>query len=282
MAETFKRLVGWLPLVTVLLLASVSFLFAKEPIESEDKEKPESKANASSSFSSGLDLDRPIPENWSPPRSDERSDERREMVESQIANRGIDDASVLAALRNVPRHWFVPDNQQRSAYEDRPLGIGHGQTISQPYIVALMTAILKVKPGDKVLEVGTGSGYQAAILTSNVYTIEIVAPLARRSLETFQTRGYEVVRIKHGDGYFGWEERAPFDAVIVTCAASHIPPPLVQQLKPGGRMCIPVGGPFATQRLMLLTKLEDGTTRTETVELVRFVPMTGEIEKRQE
>jgi protein-L-isoaspartate(D-aspartate) O-methyltransferase len=269
--------IGFLPILLVLVLFSISFLFAASPEDPAEKppEEDSDAAEPTVSKASGRE--------WEPPRSGERKIERREMVESQIASRGIEDASVLAAMRNVPRHWFVPSGQQRHAYEDRPLTIGHGQTISQPFIVALMTEVLKLKPGDKVLEIGTGSGYQAAILselTRNVFTVEIVEALAKRSSEDFASRGYEVIRTRRADGYYGWEEEAPFDAVVVTCAASHIPPPLVRQLKPGGRMCIPVGGLFATQRLMLLTKLEDGTTQSETVELVRFVPMTGDIEKK--
>ena len=268
--------IGFLPILLVLVLVSISFLFAAsldDPAEESPREEPAASVGKTSETTPG---------EWTPPRSRERRTERREMVESQVASRGIDDASVLEAMRNVPRHWFVPSSQQRHAYEDRPLRIGHGQTISQPFIVALMTEVLKLRPGDKVLEVGTGSGYQAAVLselTRNVFTVEIVEPLAKRSSEDLTSRGYGVIQGRQADGYYGWGEEAPFDAIIVTCAASHIPPPLVRQLKPGGRMCIPVGGLFATQRLMLLTKLEDGTTQSETIELVRFVPMTGDIEK---
>jgi protein-L-isoaspartate(D-aspartate) O-methyltransferase len=268
--------IGFLPIFLVLILFSISFLFAASPDDPALKRVGEEPGSSLQVPLATVDGE------WTPPRSNERRSERREMVESQIANRGIEDASVLAALRNVPRHWFVPSGQQRYAYEDRPLRIGEGQTISQPFIVALMTETLDLEPGDKVLEIGTGSGYQAAVLselTRNVFTVEIVEPLAKRSSEDFDSRGYGVIQCRHADGYYGWEEEAPFDAVIVTCAASHIPPTLVRQLKPGGRMCIPVGGLFATQRLMLLTKLEDGTTQSETVELVRFVPMTGDIER---
>jgi len=224
----------------------------------------------------------PAPQaDWKPPRSEDRINDRLSMVETQIANRRISDTRVLEGMRHVPRHWFVPPSRQAEAYEDRPLGIGAGQTISQPYIVALMTQALDLEPGEKVLEVGTGSGYQAAVLseiTSEVFTVEIIEKLAEEAAGLYAEKGYSVIESKAADGYFGWEEHAPFDAIIVTCAASHIPPALVQQLKPEGKLCIPVGGPFSTQRLMLLTKKEDGTTTSKNLELVRFVPMTGAIE----
>jgi protein-L-isoaspartate(D-aspartate) O-methyltransferase len=223
------------------------------------------------------------PVEWSRPRTAERRKDRQDMVEYQIRRRGDWSDSVLAAMRNVPRHWFVPGSEQGAAYADRPVPIGHGQTISQPYIVALMTEVLALGAGDKVLEVGTGSGYQAAVLnelTPNVFSVEIIEPLADRAAETFKARGYDAIRTKHADGYFGWPEHAPFDAIIVTCAASHVPPPLIQQLKPGGRMCIPVGGPFWNQRLLLITKEPDGTTRSKNLLPVSFVPMTGEIERK--
>ncbi|MCA9426079.1 MAG: protein-L-isoaspartate(D-aspartate) O-methyltransferase [Candidatus Omnitrophica bacterium] len=220
---------------------------------------------------------------WIPPRTEERVNERLSMVENQIENRGVDDQRVLEAMRNVPRHWFVPLFRRGSAYEDRPLGIGGGQTISQPYIVAVMTQALELEPGDKVLEIGTGSGYQAAVLselTPHVFTIEISERLAKEAADLFHEKGYTVIQSKAGDGYQGWEEHAPYDAIIVTCAAPYIPPALVEQLKPGGRLCIPVGETFATQQLMLIAKMEDGTTTSKNLEFVRFVPMTGEIDKQ--
>ena len=187
------------------------------------------------------------------------------------------DARVMQALRTVPRHRFVPASLQGAAYENRPLPIGHGQTISQPYIVALMTDLLRVDGDDVVLEVGTGSGYQAAILSplvKQVHTVEIVEPLAKQAAERLRVLGYRNVAVHHADGYEGWKSAAPFDAVIVTAAATHIPPPLIQQLKPGGRMVIPVGGPFATQSLMLVEKTSAGKVRTREVLPVRFVPLT--------
>lgn len=188
------------------------------------------------------------------------------------------DPRVIAALGKVPRHRFVPDDQVRAAYENRPLPIGHGQTISQPYIVALMTDLMNVQPTHVVLEIGTGSGYQAAILAElaqTVCTIEIVEPLARQAEERLRTPGHGRVRTRIGDGYYGWEDCGPFDSIIVTAAASHVPPPLVRQLKPGGRMVIPVGAPFLAQHLMLVEKKPDGTVVSRQVLPVRFVPLTG-------
>jgi protein-L-isoaspartate(D-aspartate) O-methyltransferase len=188
------------------------------------------------------------------------------------------DARVMNALRTIPRHLFVPEDLRGAAYVNRPLPIGHGQTISQPYIVALMTDLLRVDANDVVLEVGTGSGYQAAVLSplvKQVYTVEIVPPLAQQATTRLRTLGYKNVTVRHADGYNGWPEAAPFDAIIVTAAATHIPPPLIQQLKAGGRMIIPVGGPFATQSLMLVEKTAAGKVRTRQVLPVRFVPLTG-------
>ena len=188
-------------------------------------------------------------------------------------------APVARAMKRVPRHAFVPESQKRHAYEDRPLPIGHGQTISQPYIVALMTELLDLEPGEKVFEVGTGSGYQAAVLSKlvrEVYTIEIVAPLGKLARERFDRMGYKNVKARVGDGYNGWPEAAPFDAIIVTAGADHIPAPLIAQLKPGGRMIIPVGGPFRVQHLILLEKTSDGSVKQRRILPVRFVPLTRE------
>ena len=185
---------------------------------------------------------------------------------------------VLESLNTVERHRFVPGRAIPYAYENRPLRIGWGQTISQPYIVAMMTDLLEPQPDDVVLEVGTGSGYQAAILSglvAHVYTIEIIEGLAEQSSERLQRLGYENVSTRLGDGYFGWEEHAPFDSIIVTAAATHVPPPLIEQLKPGGRMVIPVGGRFTTQWLLLIEKNDDGGVVTRQIAPVRFVPLTG-------
>jgi len=189
------------------------------------------------------------------------------------------DPRVMAAMGTVPRHEFVPITQRPYAYENRPLPIGHGQTISQPYIVALMTELAEVSKTDVVLEIGTGSGYQAAILgqlAAKIYTVEIIKPLAEQAAARLRGPGYDNVKTRIGDGYYGWEAFAPFDAILVTAAASHIPPPLVRQLKPGGRMVIPVGGRFLTQELMLVTKDPSGVVTTRQILPVRFVPLTGE------
>jgi len=204
-------------------------------------------------------------------------DLRKQMVKGQIATRGVADENVLAAMRKVPRHEFVPEGLRQAAYDDRPLPIGSGQTISQPYIVALMTEVLRIAPGEKVLEIGTGSGYQAAILaelTDQVYTIEILEDLGHRAEQTLRRLGYSQVEVKIGDGYLGWEEHAPFDAIIVTCAPDHIPKPLVDQLVEGGRMVIPVGRGYG-QELYLVEKKE-GQIRQRGIIPVLFVPMTGE------
>ncbi len=188
------------------------------------------------------------------------------------------DEEVLKSLGTVRRHEFVPQRQVAYAYENRPLPIGHGQTISQPYIVALMSDLIEPGPNDVVLEIGSGSGYQAAILAKmvqHVYSIEIIEALASQATTRLQRLGYDNVTVKLGDGYYGWEEYAPFDAIIVTAAASHVPPPLVQQLRPGGRMIIPVGGRFMTQQLLLLEKTVDGEIITRQIAAVRFVPLTG-------
>lgn len=188
------------------------------------------------------------------------------------------DERVMAAMGQVPRHAFVPADQVTSAYRNRPLPIGYGQTISQPYIVALMTDLARVEPGQTVLEVGTGSGYQAAVmarLTRAVYTIEIIEPLGLQARQRLQALGYDNVQVRLGDGYFGWEEHAPYDAILVTAAASHVPPPLIKQLKAGGRMVIPLGAPFMIQQLMLVEKNPDGTISTRQILPVAFVPLTG-------
>jgi protein-L-isoaspartate(D-aspartate) O-methyltransferase len=205
---------------------------------------------------------------------DDFFEKRKNMVESQIKARGIKDERVIEAMLKVERHLFVPQNLRDSAYEDFPLPIGEGQTISQPYIVALMTEVLNLKPNDKVLEIGTGSGYQAAVLAEiakEVYTIEILPKLAERAAELLKDLGYKNIKVKCGDGYLGWPEYAPFDCIIVTCAPDHIPQPLIEQLKEGGRMVIPVGERFY-QELILIEKKE-GKIEKRSIIPVLFVPM---------
>ncbi len=229
-------------------------------------------------------------ESWAPPIAKDataRRGERDAMVKNQIAQpsdgrRPITHPAVLEALRAVPRHVFVPAEGSRLAYEDAPLAIGHGQTISQPYIVALMTDLLELTPQARVLEIGTGSGYQAAVLahlTPQVYTLEIIEPLAERAADALRTQGYTQVNSRTADGYFGWPEAGPFDAIIVTCAAGHLPPALWDQLKPGGRIVVPIGGPYEVQRLVLISKGQDGAWNSKTITSVRFVPLTREAQQ---
>ncbi len=220
---------------------------------------------------------------------DDRTAERRQMVDDIVAlsrlvtgenDHGELDARVLAAMRKVPRHEFVPVLQRHAAYRNRPLSIGSGQTISQPYIVALMTDLLNLKPGDTVLEIGTGCGYQAAVLAElakDVYTIEIVESLGRNAAATLKRLGYANVHTKIGDGYKGWPEHAPFDAIIVTAAPDHVPPALIEQLKPGGRLVIPIGR--LAQQLNVITKNADGSTSQKEIAPVQFVPLTRDDEK---
>jgi protein-L-isoaspartate(D-aspartate) O-methyltransferase len=213
---------------------------------------------------------------WPPPHFKERQAERDEMVHV-IRSYGLEDADVLAAMASVPRHEFVPEDRRQRAYVDSPLPIGYGQTISQPYIVAEMTRLLQLNRESKILEVGTGSGYQAAILaqfTPHVYTIEIIEPLEKAAEARLQRLGYTSVQVRLGDGYYGWPAHSPFDGIVVTAAAGEIPPPLVKQLKTGGRMVIPVGSVFGTQSLMLVEKDEKGQVRTTSLMAVRFVPLT--------
>ena len=210
--------------------------------------------------------------------------QRLRMVSDQIVARGVRDHRLLDAMRKVRREAFVAPGTEDRAYADSPLPIGAGQTISQPYIVALMTEALEMKPGAKVLEIGTGSGYQAAVLfeqTPSVFTMEIIGALGNEAQERLQKLGYSTVKVRVGDGYFGWPEEAPFDGIIVTCAAGHIPPPLIAQLREGGRMVIPVGGVYEVQRLMVVTKDNQGKVRTRELLPVRFVPMTGAVQKTQ-
>lgn len=214
------------------------------------------------------------------PTTDDRTDvytmRRKQMVKSQIEGRGVTDEDVLEAMERVPRHEFVPENYVEQAYEDYPLPIGHGQTISQPYIVAAMTELLQLRSDSRVLEIGTGSGYQAAILaelTDEVYTVEIIEALYEESKSRLERLGYKNIHTRCADGYYGWEEHAPYDAIIVTAAPDHIPQPLVDQLADGGRMVIPVGPPGAYQVLWLVTR-QGEEIKTEQIMGVAFVPLT--------
>ncbi len=214
---------------------------------------------------------------------DPQAQARLRMVEEQLKGRDITDPKVLGVMAKIPRHLFVPLELSSQAYEDHPLPIGEGQTISQPYIVALMTQVLAIKSDEKVLEIGTGSGYQAAVLselTGKVYTIEIRPHLAQEAQRRLTRLRYSNIEVKQGDGYFGWPEAAPFDAIMVTAAANHIPPPLLKQLKPGGRLVLPLGSTTFFQTLTLITKKLDGTMDVQHLTTVSFVPMIGEVKKR--
>jgi len=210
----------------------------------------------------------------------QRVPERHHMVSVQIEARDVRDPNVLRALKRVPRHALVPARLQKHAYDDNPLPIGHQQTISQPYIVAFMTEVLALDPNDRVLEIGTGSGYQAAVcaeIARDVYTIEIVDALAKTARKRLLKLGYRNITVKSGDGFFGWTEQAPFDAIIGTAAAGRIPPPLLEQLKPGGRMVLPVENERGFQYLVLITKDADGQIERKRILPVRFVPMRGKV-----
>ena len=217
---------------------------------------------------------------WTRPRSSEREKERLRLVRWYVKGGRVKDEKIIDAMKNVPRHWFVRAEDQREAYEDHPLPIGHGQTISQPSLVAYMTQLLELDEKSKVLEIGTGSGYQAAILnelTPHVYSIEIIKELAEEAKKRLKKRGYKAIEVKHADGYHGWKKHAPFDAIIVAAAATHVPPPLFEQLKVGGKMVIPIGPPMSVQTLNLVTKEKDGKPVQKSILSVRFVPLTDKV-----
>jgi len=215
--------------------------------------------------------------------ADSFEEKRQTMVEWDLKGRGIKEPRVLEAMGKIPRHLFVEESLLGEAYGDHPLPIGEGQTISQPYVVALMTEAVKLKPTDRVLEIGTGSGYQAAVLAEivkEVYTIEIRKPLAETASKRLTQLAYKNVKVKYADGYFGWEEAAPFDAILITAATNHIPPPLLQQLKEGGRLILPLGSTTFHQTLTLITK-EKGELNVQEMGGVIFVPLVGEVEKKR-
>ena len=221
----------------------------------------------------------PMADSWDTPETIKARDR---MVREQIEARGISSPRVLDAMRAVPRHEFVPADLVASAYNDHPLPIGEGQTISQPYIVALMTEMLQLKPSDRVLEIGTGSGYQAAVLSAlaaEVYTIEIKLKLYENSYNILNKIGYKNINCRNGDGYFGWPQAAPFDAIMITAAVDHIPPPLLKQLRDGGRLALPLGSPFGYQNLVLVTKLGEDVS-VKQITGVLFVPLTGHAIKK--
>jgi len=288
---------NFLSLFALLLLIFFNISCSKRPTSAVSKpnEKTESNQQAQEPNESKPPRPAPIRGGARPehkhPAFTERIEERAKMVATQIKARDVNDPNVLKAMQTVPRHSFVEhpnkniwNTNLKRAYADYPLPIGFDQTISQPYIVAFMTEALQIKPDDKVLEIGTGSGYQAAVcaeIAREAYTIEIVEPLAQRAGKLLKELGYKNVFVKAGDGYFGWPDKAPFDAIIGTAAAERIPEPLIEQLKPGGRMILPYGTEFGFQYLVLVTKDEKGELHKKNVLPVRFVPMTGEVQKKK-
>ena len=281
-----------LPLLLILFLIIFTIsspiglkpIFASENGQADANQTP-ADANEGCEQKQKTPKDKEVPRpQHSHPAFSQRIEERAAMVKRQIEGREISDPNVLTSLRTVPRHGFVRPADSRRAYSDQPLPIGLGQTISQPYIVAYMTEALKLGLNCKVLEVGTGSGYQAAVcaeIVQEVYTIEILEELAESAKQQLKELGYGNVFVKAADGYFGWAEHGPFDAIIVTCAAGFVPPPLIEQLKPNGKMILPLGSPFGVQTLVLVTKDDKGVVRSRRLLPVRFVPMLGRVTKTE-
>jgi len=264
-----KRHLIILCLVLLLTLIGIGGTGCTSPTHTESEVPTETKEKVEPEIEAAITLT---------PTSSAFANARTNMVETQIKARGVTDSAVLAAMENTPRHEFVPDYYLDQAYDDHPIPIGYGQTISQPYIVALMTEVLKLQAGDRVLEIGTGSGYQAAVLAEldvEVYTIEIIPELSKQAQERLGNLGYQNIQVLNADGYFGWEDYAPFDAVIVTAAPDHLPQPLANQLKEGGRLIIPIGPVGAVQTLWLFEKIK-GELEVTNLGAVRFVPLTGE------
>ncbi len=275
-----KRSRLYLALLTAIVVFAAVIIVALLCLEGpgEREVRPGDQTEVGPTTTPSLTPEKPTPTTRVERESDDRLEERMEMVERQIRRRGVTDQDVLDAMERVPRHEFVPTQHRSQAYADHPLPIGYGQTISQPYIVALMTELLDLQSTDRVLEIGTGSGYQAAILgeiVAEVYTVEIIEPLATEAKGRLERLGYKNVYSRHADGYYGWEEHAPYDAIIVTCAPDHIPQPLVQQLADGGRLVIPVGPPGGYQTLWEITR-EGEEIKKRNVTGVAFVPLTGE------
>ena len=280
---TTKKTVGAVVAVLVGLVAFLIFLTSRGPHSTiapavEQQVRDANKApQPRPTPSSKRQANRPTHNH---PAFGQRKKERDQMVTNQIAGRDVSNRDVLSAMQTVPRHAFVLQQDLRRAYRDHPLPIGLGQTISQPYIVAYMTEALNLEPNSTVLEIGTGSGYQAAVcaeIAGKVFTIEIIEKLAESAKQRLAELGYQNVHVKAADGFFGWPEYGPFDAIIITAAAGVIPPPLIEQLKPGGRMILPLGSPFGAQTLVLVTKDTKGRVHTRRLLAVRFVPMTGKV-----
>jgi len=289
MATSYRGLVKrWIYVALALLLLLVLFLgiFFLESstrpeltFASENEEADANQAPVDTNAQSEQKQKPPRPGHTHPAFT-ERTKERSRMVARQIQARDVSDPNVLNSMLVVPRHAFVRLRDLWRAYADHPLPIGLGQTISQPYIVAYMTEVLKLDPNYKVLEIGTGSGYQAAVcaeIAREVYTIEIIEELAKSAKEHLKELGYRNVSVKAGDGYFGWQEKSPFDAIIITAAAGLVPPPLIEQLKPDGRMILPFGSPYGAQTLILITKDNKGKMSSKRLIPVRFVPMLGRV-----
>ncbi len=283
-----KVFISWMYVALSLLIVSafLAIIFAVRSstgpglVLTAESEKAEPNQVASDANDPNQKDRRPLPSAHDNPAFGQLYEQREKMVRRQIERRGVRDPNVLNAMQTVPRHAFVRGGDLHRAYDDSPLAIGLGQTISQPFIVAYMTEFLKLDPNSKVLEIGTGSGYQAAVcaeIAAEVYTIEILEELAESAKKRLKELGYRNVWVKAADGYFGWAEKGPFDAIIVTCAAGFVPPPLTQQLKSNGIMILPLGSPYGAQRLVLITKDHEGKILSRELIPVRFVPMLGRV-----
>ena len=279
-----KRMIFRIVLVLFVGLFVIDGWFGPEVLLAVEK-KDSSPAKESGKSEAAEEQKKDLRPDHNHPAFGQRIDERKKLVTRYIKGAGLDDPNVLRAMATVPRHAFVRDSDLRRAYADHPLPIGYNQTISQPYIVAYMTEVLQLDPNSNVLEVGTGSGYQAAVcaeIAKRVYTIEIVEQLAKSARARLKGLGYRNIMVKAGDGYFGWEKKAPFDAIIITAATGLIPPPLTAQLKPGGRMILPLGSPYGLQTLVLIKKSKQAKITSKSLLPVRFVPMLGRVLKGED